>query len=465
MLSDEKGSVAVVVAVCLFALVGVLGFSLDTAFLYVEKNHTQNAVEAAALAGATNLCAGDQEDIEAIVRNVAAENGLTGANHEVFVTFGFYDEMNDYGDFPVYKDFVEKSGMPAGEYVNAVAVTCLTNNVTLTGLNKSGTVAAMAVAFLRRFDMVSLDGDILLGHNSQWQNCTFYSNGDIKYPASASMSGKSYGPPTFSDCRLLCAGQMLECPVTVKTSWSGSKMTINWDGGSPHALAGAQTGVSPITEIRPVDEDYLKIWKARADVIYTPADAGKDNVFYSTSSFHYLGKYHYNFDLGGLAGSERRVIFFDAGNPPPDDYRVLIGPKPSTTDMSHTPNGYTISNLTFVTTCPILITHLQTSVYPNLSLGSEGQEQVLIISPKSIEMWTHGVLSEGVVFRTGGDFLVRGARSAKMRVIADGDIDGDTDGVTTRLYYGMLSQPGDCRFGPPCPPVIPKLGLLESSGN
>ena len=51
----QQGAVAIIVAICLVVLIGMLGLVLDLAHLYVAKSELQNAADAAALSGAKRL--------------------------------------------------------------------------------------------------------------------------------------------------------------------------------------------------------------------------------------------------------------------------------------------------------------------------------------------------------------------------------------------------------------------------
>ncbi len=60
MITDQKGAVAVIVAVCLVVFVGFTALAVDVGHLYVVRNELQNAADAGALAGAR--CLFCQED-------------------------------------------------------------------------------------------------------------------------------------------------------------------------------------------------------------------------------------------------------------------------------------------------------------------------------------------------------------------------------------------------------------------
>ncbi|NNK01748.1 MAG: hypothetical protein HKP58_15160 [Desulfatitalea sp.] len=63
-----------------------------------------------------------------------------------------------------------------------------------------------------------------------------------------------------------------------------------------------------------------------------------------------------------------------------------------------------------------------------------------------------------MLYRSGSDLLHR------LRVIADGRIHGAEE--KTSDHYsgdaGLFHMWNDSRFGPPCPPVLPRLGYLET---
>lgn len=473
--SDQSGSVSVIVAFFLVLLLGVMAFTMDTGYLYLEKDRSQNAIEAAALSAVRRMCDGDWD---AVARQVAAQNGITGDAQTLLVETGFYDARDEYDDdLGDYKDF---GPPPSGEYENAVHIRLAESASSLTGLNPDVTVVADAVAYLERIDMASLDpqGVIHLGHNSSWESVTFYSNGDIKYPQAVRARGGTYRPPEFSNCDLLTAGNVYACQVEVNRIWTtGIEMlTVLWDWGSIQSGQGIHAGLDHITSIQPVDDDYLDYWRQRADVVYTPGEAGQDNIFYGqgvvsfpTNTFCYL------VDLTADAGSERRVIFFDAGD---ETQRwVLIAPQSPLTEIDHTPNGNTntISGLTFVATCPIGILNVGVSnggmcTHGSLHVGGQGHEnQAIFISAQDITIYPQracDLIFEGAVFRCGGNFFQE-ERShpdilQRIRVIADGDILGEA----YSLYNdnpGLAQFRNDSRFAPPYPPAIARLGVLEKA--
>jgi Flp pilus assembly protein TadG len=86
-LRDQKGATAVIVAVSMFALVGMAALAIDLSHLYVVKNELQNAADAGALAGARVLYndEGTSVNIGAnqVARNAATANTSENAAVEV----------------------------------------------------------------------------------------------------------------------------------------------------------------------------------------------------------------------------------------------------------------------------------------------------------------------------------------------------------------------------------------------
>jgi len=193
---NQHGAVAVSVALLLVVLLAVMALAMDTSYLYLKKSSYQNGVEAAALAGVRQLCDGDWEEV---TRQVAEANGVPSDSISLTVETGFYDELNEFsGNLGEYKDF---GPPPSGRYINAVHVRLSHSLPSLTGMNATATVAAEAVAYLKRIDIASLDPDgvIHLGHNSVWEDTVFFANGDILWPQEVSGKTTTYQPPKFDN--------------------------------------------------------------------------------------------------------------------------------------------------------------------------------------------------------------------------------------------------------------------------
>ena len=470
-ITGRSGGIGVSFVLFLSILLGILSFVLNLGYLYAQKNKFQNAVEAAAMAGAVSLCNGDREYIEDIVREIAAENGISNEEGSLSVVFGFYDEMDDYTDFSRYKDFAAEENMPADEYVNAVFVSYKKENATLIDMDQEVPLGAASVAFLMRIDIASLDpeglSDIHLGHDSVWEDVVFFSNGDISYPQAVNLRNfrgtKTYSPPEFNNCRLYTAGRVLSS-LTINTSsdFLGNERVsqILWDSGSSQSGSHIFSGVDPITSIRPVDDEYLEDWRDRADIIYTPDQAGEDNVFYHASGVYY------SFDLMGSSG----VIFFDGEENAGQIDVKIQAPVPQ--DF----NNDFITNLTFVTNCNIeMLGTPAPNGFPNqaakLYVGGEDEDQAMFISTGNIEvqpLTNGGIEFKGVVLRTGGDFILYnggGSSGHNVRIIADGSIIGrgyQGDYSRSNVNIGLYNITNNSHFAPPCPPVLARLGRLEA---
>jgi hypothetical protein len=70
-LNNQRGVSAVIIAICLFMLVGFVALAIDVGHLYVAKNELQNAADAGALAGAMNLFTEDMTSINTAANEIA----------------------------------------------------------------------------------------------------------------------------------------------------------------------------------------------------------------------------------------------------------------------------------------------------------------------------------------------------------------------------------------------------------
>ncbi len=85
ILKDERGAVVIVVAVLLaFVFLGMVAFSVDVGYLYLQRRHQQTTVDAAALAAAWHLPWGVSDEQDDLIRNTAQDyidnNNLSDAN-------------------------------------------------------------------------------------------------------------------------------------------------------------------------------------------------------------------------------------------------------------------------------------------------------------------------------------------------------------------------------------------------
>ena len=437
---SSSGSMAIVVAFGLVTLCSFLAFLLNTGLLYGNRNLYQNAAEAAAMAGAIRLC--DEDTID-VARQIAIENGAPQGS--VTVTLGFYDVESEHF-------FAEGSdNYPDDEYNNAVMVRIQTTENTILGgfLGKDkAQVGASAVAYLERYGIMSLkeNGEVKLNCSSL-EHGDVYAQGDIKFPQNQ--------VPELSETSLLAHGEVLECPVT--SSWWGGT-TIHWDNGSPTHMDYTYSGVPEMGAIRPADDEYLEELKEKADLIYTPEDAGNDEIFYGMLANSIFGAPSYFLDLTNIP-DQRLTIFFDCANQGTHPAAV-IRPSSSAPWPSHSPSGCRIANITFVANCDVFIDEgdpVSGAYY--LHLGDEGTRQAIIISSGNIKVYYGNIWFDGVTLRSGGDIELppshgdtywANAMSSfrnKARLIADGDV-----------FINYPTAHFNFTFGPPCPPSIVKLG-------
>ena len=460
-IKDRKGNIAIIVAVSLTALIGMLALVVDGGWLYASKNKYQNGVEAAAMAGAIHLC--DPDPIS-VARAIAGENGIPSDSQSMQVVEGFYDEHDVYDDFSVYKDFAAEgdADYPDGEYNNAIMVSLNTDVSTfLAGIfgKDEVQVLAGAVAYLKRYGIVSLGGDVNLKNSHTYSNGDIYAYGDVrieKYPGD--------GPPTLINCVVYAHGDILG------RAWSGwpDFEWTSWEIWDPPP-DGCYAGAPELTEIPPIDIDELTADVPGGDLIIYDADSSLDNIFFCENEFNptYDYDYRHAYHLDLTWAESGKTYFFDEepGYDPDDGLLkiVLLTNTPSglpagyPCNEDHESNGTEVKGVTLISRLPV---HIANSA---IHYGGEGDDQVNIIACTSGVSDTPAYVflhfrtnMDGVYFRVEDYYMsVQSHVSTyvnKVRIIAGGDIN-------------FSHTRNEFTFGPPCPPSVVKLGKLEPAGG
>lgn len=433
--SDQSGNVAVITALCLTVILSVLAFVLNTGLLYAEKNRYQNAVEAAAMAGAVSLC---DEDPEGTAINILLKNlfpdGYEGEElpegYTVDVVPGYYDEsglydFSDYSEFG-YSSFIDETNLPEGFFVNSVLVR-LTVDQKLIMANFLETddvsLQTTAAAYLKSYGILSLgeesdDGITFtnfFGSEPLITGSNIHANNNISFGASPNIDSN---------------GVM----VTAVGNISG--------------YGGGTSGVDPISlkSVAACLEDLY----ARADKIITEDD------FPAVNGGEYTDE-HGNVYTRGLdelptfkphVGDHGGMIYYFAGDG--DAQLGNIGDEEGD-----------VTNLTFVSENSVMWAPESQTI----NWGGKNEHQVTIIAGEDIcfagsYRSDSTFISKGVVLLAGGDIQwANGGYSASfirnLRMIAEGSI--EIEGPAT---WCPLNMAYNLNFGPPCPPHDVRLGRL-----
>ena len=83
---DERGSIAINVALILIVMLGMASLGLEVTSVYLKKARMQTAADSAAVAGATALAASGTSSVAPEIYAVAASNGFTNGQNGVTVT-------------------------------------------------------------------------------------------------------------------------------------------------------------------------------------------------------------------------------------------------------------------------------------------------------------------------------------------------------------------------------------------
>jgi len=453
---SQDGNVSVTVALCMVLLVGIMAFTLDTGYMLAEKNHYQQAAEAAARAGALSL---HGDDPVAEVRRIAIANGCPDSE-ALIVQLGFYDELDSYEDFSVYKDFeadpdpqtttineaVTKNSDGEYHYNNAVLVMVVEPTDGLTGgLSGTGmTVAAAAVTYLERHGIILGEDGLTYSSSNfvqgypEFKDCTIHANGDLSFLGSETFSG---------DTRASATGGI--------------------SGGPAAAFEGARS-----IEMEPL-EDEMERLRHQADQEGTLYDAST----MTTGSTEWrddapFGQYYRPGPSGALfirlaATDHNGAVYFFTSEGSSSVSSLLV-----LTTHSFTPTPETLPpalNFTLATDLPMeVVNHNAPVPMFHQVLGEEGGAPVAFYSSRYI--WFRPVdnrrrefICKGVLFRAA-EFRY------SLRPLTTGTYGPDKIRIITDAIDFTLNQPGsfttiDSTFGPPGPPFRPRMGTLLRTGG
>jgi hypothetical protein len=414
-------------------------------------------VEAAALAGALQLC---DEDPEGTATSILLENlfpsGYEGQEipeeYTVEVVTGYYDEsgLEDFTESSVfgYSSFIEADAMPADTYVNSILVKLrVDQEVIVPGIlgEDDVTVQVQSLAYLKRYGLLSLgeENDDGIFTASRWENGypRFENMGRIHANTDIDFTG---GPPPqsapfFDDKTTVTAvGDVSNCP-----------------GGISNA--------APVYYSRSVDEemDRLRQEAEESGVVirlsdfppYDPKKAVSENRVPAPNNNYYYRHSESRFFFGLHDGDHEGITYYieDDGASPGNS----ISLRGTHEELNARPRNFTVAS-----DVPI-------DFWPGIGgvyLGGKNEDAVYVICSEGIgvnQPSLSGTNFEGVVFRTEKQFRMAGrsytsdVQKHYVRVIAE-------EKITIEGYGMPQSITFDGSFGPPCPLAIVKLGHLSS---
>lgn len=452
----QSGNVTVIIALCLMVLMAVLAFVINSGILYADKNTYQNAVDAAALAGASRLC---DENPGETAQNILVQNlfpdGFDGEalpeGYSVEIVTGYYDETGseDFSGSSAFgfKSFLEAENLPSDMYANSLLVRLTVDHKTILpqALGKASVpIRVSAVAYLERYGFLALGEESSEGiytTTGTWTDCNpgyenmgrVHANGNIDF---------TNAHPCLDDRSFATAvGNVINCPEGIPNS-------------------------EPVHLSRSVDDEIAALrQKAEKWVVirlsdfpdFPPPSGGhwsghgvptpNGNVYYRRNSYNYI--------LGLRDGDHGGTVYYISGEGAgPDDYIILNG---IYGEDSHA------SQLTIASELNISFIHDTVS---NFHLGGKGDDMVYVLSSGDIGGPNQSIgltKLDGVVFRTKGEFSLKmGTHETETayhtRILADHSI------TIRNSYDPRYKSTFDGSFGPPCPPVTVKLGSLDPTG-
>jgi len=470
----EQGSIVLVVAFFMTALLMMLALVIESGYLFSTKRSIQNCVDAAAMAGALHLCDGDPMDNARRVlaqnlfpKHTALEDPSTDEdkdedketfprNYEVEITRGYYDENDAYDDFLVYKEFVDEGepDFPAEEYVNAVKVSLTVRESLLLGEfgeKEKVDIHVASVAFRRRFGILSHGGsqvsEIRSSDNFRRNQLIFknmggvHANGDITFIKRVGVTGSTL---------VTAGGKIVNCPAGIQ-------------------------GAPPVLDVRPIDWDYFKANGTIFTVDQWPEYDGdwacnsEIPVEHGNTLYRHGNGIPPEYIFGLHPGDHNGQIYYFSNENADDKAKLYLF---STCRSGHY-NAYN-----FIVASELKIEFDARGSGCDFTMGGHGHNSVYIYCKKDIGTSESGALSrifldgfKGVVFRTEKNFSVKyvdtnfdgfGTHENFLNIIAQGKIlfrGHDPGEFTSEKSYINGT------FGPPCSAALLMHGRLEVSDD
>ncbi|MGD9161171.1 MAG: pilus assembly protein TadG-related protein [Desulfobacteraceae bacterium] len=457
---SQTGSFGVAFALFLVVLVGVLAFVINLGYLYAGKNKYQNAVEAAAMAGAACLC---DDSPELTARQILLENLFSDdysklpEGYTLEIRVGYYDEWGDY-DFSGpseygYRSFIEEENIPDAEYVNSLFVRLTIDNKTILpgflGDNENTPVQAAAIAYRQGYDLLSygdpINNGIRIEHN---------------WPEDR--------PPRLEQVRRIHSSGDIYCEVTPVM---GQDQFITAEGTVTNMPGGISdwpetVDIHPIdwVELRQQAEKNGRVIRIKDFRDYRENIIPNEYITDETGNRCYelfkpnkpsISAYPYIFHDGDHEG---KVYFFSAEGALSTDkihLGVVTGEHAyNFTVASELPLGYCISG----------------NDYIGGELGGEDNDRVEVFCKEDFGNRTNmtRIFQSGIIYRTEKDFEVffndndialdPAEQTFFIRVIAEGNI--YFKGGTNQSMYAANTAINS-NFAPPCGPAEVLLGRIE----
>ena len=327
----EKGNIAVITALCLVVLIGMLALVVDGGYLFSTENRYQNAVEAAALAGVHHFSDGYDENgvplAIGIAENIAVENGISVG--VVTAEVGFYNvsESSFEADPDPETDWNEAISTEEEPIYNTAIMVTAEESVSnfLAGIfgKNSVAVSVKAVAYGVRNtftatgneeDHEGIELDYSRLPNPTWapgynvfKNCVFRSNGPVSF------RGEEY--ETFINSRVdILEGATItgdaDKVAVVEMSTPLEDTVIDWDAlrarAEENGVVYTHEELESLPSVWQTDEygNHLRRAAPGSDVWYNFIPAGRDDNDPE--------------NMANQGDHEGRTYFFEIPDPPPD---------------------------------------------------------------------------------------------------------------------------------------------------
>lgn len=467
ILAGNQGSFTIVMALSLTLILTLILSVLDFGFFVREKNRYQAAAEAAALAAVDTICYSTPEDLETLIMEILQQFNLDIPDESVDIELGFYDAYNEYGD-PLgrYQDFAStaEGPLPEGQPTNAVMITIGFDTAvkSLTGFTEEKEIVGAAVAYTPKISMVAGE-DI----DFEASDKTSLSNGSIYAKKTISLRGDNLDR-TENNIRITTSD-------TGKINQYTARRPGNWHSRPILKPSPALPEGSLVNNHMISVSDLIKRLKKRTTKTFSLSQGG--------SEF-----YHRQKKTGGSGNlclfdftrshEDHEIIFIDLPDTDtayltpyypchkkpfgiPAEFCTPCAPGSTKYCNSKPPYGKTMSNMTIIATCNVIIPVYRNSSNSIITLGGAGFDRLNIISQGSIEFSTQNNELAGVNFVCKNNFTIKFTNQGLytpplencIRVISESGsiIFGENYKNASKQYDFNLSA------GLHCPPMFPSV--------